>query len=130
MREIKFRAWDKRGKSFVYFTVKLGKEVFLAPDEYSEELCLFTGLLDKNGKEIYEGDIVRRGGEFVPEGEWGIVEFAGCSFGLNRESFIKEHQVAQWIDSPEQYFDNEGKTEWCEVIGNIYENPELIKEQQ
>jgi len=59
MREIKFRAWDKRGKSFVYFTVKLGKEVFLAPDEYSEELCLFTGLNDKNGMQyIYECDII------------------------------------------------------------------------
>jgi len=118
MREIKFRAWDKRGKSFVYFTVKLGKEVFLAPDEYSEELCLFTGLNDKNGKEIYEGDIM----------QWKQHDYIS-----QRLEKVVWHESGWWIadlitgDLLCPLTANEAKLRT--IIGNIYENPELLKEK-
>jgi len=115
MREIKFRARDKRGKSFVYFTVKLGKEVFLAPDEYSEELCLFTGLKDKNDKETYFADLVQWG-KAVYKVVWNEDE------GIAALQYVKGKEVFKYLSIH--------NIRNGEVIGNIYENPELIKEQQ
>ena len=64
MREIKFRAHCKPDNRFYYFTIGQGADVFNDRDIYNQ-LCLdgvafeqFTGMLDKNGKEVYEGDIV------------------------------------------------------------------------
>jgi uncharacterized phage protein (TIGR01671 family) len=128
MREIKFRAWDEATNTFFYWDLRQpAKTIFIEP-EFSDDIQQYTGLHDKNNREIYEGDIVRRGGESIPEGEWGIVEYTGCSFGLNRENFIKKTGGAQFIDYPEQYFDNDFN--WCEVIGNIFENPELLEAQK
>jgi uncharacterized phage protein (TIGR01671 family) len=142
-REFKFRVWHNplqrmfysdSQEDAIFWGAKVGGSALgtfvhtfmnLFVDK-SRQLMQYTGLKDKNGKEIYEGDIVRRGGESIPEGEWGIVEYTGCSFGLNREIFIKKTGGAQFIDYPEQYFDNDFN--WCEVIGNIFENPEFLKE--
>ena len=55
MREIKFRAWDKETKQFNWIELTNG-ETWI--DKDWEPLQQFTGLLDKHGKEIYEGDIV------------------------------------------------------------------------
>lgn len=72
-----------------------------------ETVGQFTGLKDKNGKEIFEGDIVKDG---WIEDNFGIVEFKEGSFdlGLSYSEYISE-----------QYQDSE-------IIGNIYENPELL----
>ena len=68
------------------------------------EIMQFTGLLDKNGKEIYEGDVTRCG----QEEKIGVVEW--------HKEFAMFTNCA--VADPNK----------CEVIGNIYENPELIKD--
>ena len=79
-----------------------------------ETVGQFTGVTDKNGIKIFEGDIVERGGRiWVIEYEVVFAQFVmkiytKNSFFLNRS----------FCDIP---------SEWCEIIGNIYDNPELIK---
>ena len=73
----------------------------------------FTGLYDKNGKEIYEGDIVKCN-EFVYSVMFNDKRFA--SFGLRRKADVFMH-----------YFGEAMESQQCEVIGNIHDNPELLK---
>lgn len=85
-----------------------------------ETLGQYTGLHDKNGKEIYEGDIVRCkkyiGGNFVDYCiEKGFVEFKDGEFGLHRKQGYYQ-SLKKFLE-----YDYE-----LEVIGNIYDNPELL----
>lgn len=106
-REIKFRAWD--GKDMVYCpfspynndTVDINEQ-FRCLQVNGLKLMQFTGLHDRNGKEIYEGD---------------ILEFA--SFGGR---YTVEYKVALM-----GFFPAEAARNQCEIIGNIYENPDLLK---
>ncbi len=118
MREIKFRAWHKDGKKMsepwdlfegfdgecMYSAYYDGEQVLSYPSEV--ELMQYTGLKDKNGKEIYEGDIV--------------------SNELNKGKFWK----IEWNNGGFDFFcDGRNSTDpkiW-ETIGNIYENKDLIK---
>lgn len=118
MREIKFRAWAKwlgkmiqpnDGDFIAWYAMKNWKECL--------EVMQFTGLRDKNGKEIYEGDYVEgflsfEGGRLITAGEiiWND-EFAG--FALKNEggeTLLHNHFRDSFV-----------------VLGNIYENPELLK---
>jgi uncharacterized phage protein (TIGR01671 family) len=117
MREIKFRAVDKihnrmcvvialgflSNEATCTYTINgLKQHVALKIGEQCE-LMQYTGLKDKNGKEIYEGDIVKN--DWVHKGDLFVVE--------------EGYSMLSWN------FAYSGKT-W-EVIGNIYENPELLK---
>lgn len=111
MRTIKFRAWDSLQ----------GKMIFSEPDimnffhkAFMDNVMQFTGLLDKNGKEIYEGDILNQ-----QDGWYRIIEWdEGCG------GFIG---VAIGKDVYEKYWNNLGeRDESAEIIGNIFENPELL----
>lgn len=73
----------------------------------------FIGLLDKNGREIYEGDIVKCD-KFVYEVVFEEKRFA--SYGLCRKGDMFMH-----------YFGEAMESQQCEVIGNIYDNLELLK---
>jgi len=126
MREIKFRAWDKTQKSMTTdITFKFIKEAF---DKYMLneglkaiikeevlELMQYTGLKDKNGKEIYEGDIVKVCNHLREEPKELIREvfFQDGFFGIIDE-YDKEDWLCAW--------------DIKEVIGNKFENPELLEE--
>ena len=116
MRTIKFRAWED-GEMINDITL------FDANETRSGVPMQFTGLLDKNGKEIYEGDVVSfhaftfNGSETEYEGK-GIVKYRpdGMCF------VFEEKNDFDWMVRDTSNFG-----EACfEIIGNIYENPELL----
>ncbi len=118
MREIKFRAWCKMGKCMVdviqcSFGEWIAVPVQVAEDEWELEqlpwndiiLMQYTGLKDKNGKEIYEGDIVSWNNQVGNQYEVYFIN--GKFMGCNELGSENDH---------------------IEVIGNIYENSDLLKE--
>jgi uncharacterized phage protein (TIGR01671 family) len=120
MREIKLRAWNVATRVMV--DLKEITPLALAIDTdglfipFSDGLILmqYTGLHDKNGREIYEGDIIE-------------YENANCGYGRTRQEEINRDVVPEIT----QYEDIADGIVWWkngEVIGNIYENPELVKE--
>lgn len=151
-REIKFRAWDKSQNKMFYdgdryspdgtpttgaiFVTNKGivytvthkvsdyvevnkngkKDTYYSNWDYEAfysktlELMQYTGLHDKNGKEIYEGDIIG-----------GLKGYKGKDLTL----VVEFEYGAYYVGGDELYSHNEV----CEVIGNIYENPELLEER-
>lgn len=112
MREIKFRAWNEK-EGMVYIDDLYWFEEEGVHDGNGEghnrkyELMQFTGLYDVNGKEVYEGDIILQSG---PKSARRVVEFRnGNAVGTDPRGYI----VLSFIRDA------------CEVIGNIYENPDL-----
>lgn len=116
MREIKFRAWhNKAGKMLESGTTR---QIFSWKDEGQDiAIMQFTSLYDKNGKEIYEGDVVK------------------CGYGVGKVIFNVGCFMVEWIDDTgadmEFLFSRKGRRgrdsyDEFEVIGNIYENPELL----
>ena len=130
MIETKFRAWDKDNKKWIDLHSLLidcyGKVIGYADDAYNNfqtldsiELVWFTGLHDKNGKEIYEGDILHYES---PEGcsstgnyliLWETSEDE-CGFTCDRKYPDYNYMLPSvWKE--------------MEIIGNIYSNPELLE---
>lgn len=117
MREIKFRAWTEDTKTmFLITNLDLEKKEWSgkwikgsgawAIRQPLTNLMQYTGLKDKNGVEIYEGDIMRNEGDKIDE----VIFYQGCF-------------CYKLADRRYHIFDqNMG-----EVIGNIYENPELLE---
>jgi len=111
MRPIEFRAWDKDSLKMIYLDFKnvnphLSRlNVAWFSDRIQDEraeLMQFTGLTDKNGKKIWEGDILLTPGKFKM-----VVQIDNIGYG-------------------DPKFFNIG-FDICEIIGNIYENPGLLK---
>lgn len=100
-REIKFRAWDGKKMIHGYFNLPPQDEI---TKEW--EYMQFTGLTDKNGKEVYEGDILKLHDhiDYFGTVEWNVKDVC---FQTNNFT------ATEWSDA--------------EIIGNIYENGELLK---
>lgn len=114
MREIKFRAWDGKRMTFWENNVP-----FFSFRKEEMPVMQFTGLKDKNGKEIYEGDVIcfvedvvaeTIGGypRYEPEGKFVEVKIPDIFVALNNEEIPPVSEL--------------------EIIGNIYENPELLNQ--
>lgn len=131
MREIKFRAWVKPLNimqpvvnmnfyeildSYKVIVAGCGElDCGLCEDEYSEEdvaIMQYTGIKDKNGREIYEGDILKEGNI------------------ITQVVFYKNAYKERLISSPLNHLRNIFPLSMnAEIIGNIFENPELIKKE-
>lgn len=139
MREISFRAWDITKKEMLTPDFSDEYDFFITPDgsvrcayesggnwdsttltkrKAGVVLMQFTGLKDKNGKEIFEGD-ARQNGNWVA---WNQLH---CCFGWFNASGYQKDMLAS------EYDDNGNiRNEWMvedEIIGNIHEHPNLIK---
>ena len=117
MREIKFRAWDKT-TGIMYPNAENRLDLFLHNRDM--ELMQYTGLKDKNGKEIYEGDIVQPYQDVYSKGlskvdSPQVVEYSPPGF---LPFDLPCHGGQIYMDDTE-----------FEVIGNIYENPELVEDK-
>ena len=119
MREIKFRAWDKdKNKMFVNGQLASWRLDIITANN-NLVIMQFTGLLDKNGVEIYEGDIVIGEPPRYVNKNIGVVSYYGCAFHWEGKKSNRE----KWFDTITSDFEKAD----IEVIGNIHQNPELLE---
>lgn len=109
MKNLKFRIWDRQFKTFLY---QLPEKHHIDWERF--DIQQFTGLLDKQSKEIYEGDIVKERWNKIVEvkfDEIDLADYEDCYAGFGFT--LQTHSIEDYKKS-------------VEVIGNIFENPELL----
>lgn len=118
----KFRAWNKRDKE-IYLVDEInwddgkfdytGDGITFLRGADKVELMQSTGLRDKNGKEIFEGDIIKMAKDVYSDPTYyEVIRHRGGAYRLESN----QHGCELWL-----------RHTICEVIGNIYENPELLE---
>lgn len=115
MRDIKFRSWGPSCKHMWQWEELKGTAAVLLFGEPKKERGVsipmqYTGIKDKNGKEIYEGDVLTNGDSYIKY----VVEFIDSGF--------KARQTGNQSSIGLMYHQD-----FLEIIGNIYENPELLE---
>src|SRR5699024_9184589 len=139
MREIKFRGWERELQTMVYDT-ELGGWIFeyngnpvravnqmINEEDYFYDLMQYTGLKDKNGEEIYEGDVLKWDG-----GRTGISKLPSDYIievlkSKHLDIELEEHTNSYMFNYDTSGYTFPGFLEEAEITGNIYENPELLE---
>lgn len=125
----KYRAWDSTKKEMFKdtFAITESGQVVVVEQEsvanspdyvFVEHLVIMqsTGLVDKNGKEIFEGDIVKMSKDVYSEPTYyEVVRHRGGAYRLES----KQHGCELWLRHTD-----------CKIVGNIYENPELLEDKE
>lgn len=130
MREIKFRAWDELNEHMVSYDRYGEAEDFWMMTRKNEwPVMQYIGLKDKNEKEIYEGDILRQPHNSDFKFLYHLIEWSNknCTWRARHRRDSSSDAVGEGSCLLFVYLAN---TLELEVIGNIYENPELLKEQE
>ncbi|WP_081300722.1 YopX family protein [Lentilactobacillus parabuchneri] len=127
----KFRAWHMpfgpKGPMQEMVHGKASRILALAemsPDEYIDEYIVeqFTGLKDRNGQDVYEGDILAWHSNIYRKHDWvGLVLYRGAGFAVQESD--KSYSSPEWLDCACRKDAN-----IIEVIGNVHTNPELLEE--
>ena len=125
-RILRFRAWDKNLKR-MWSWEELQNLPMKDFEREDLEWLQFTGLLDKNGKEIFEGDIIWAGVFSDKTGEKlsGVISWDEKNRFRSAHKWYMGGYTITRIKNSIIDFDNESK--W-EIIGDIYQNPELLKQ--
>ena len=128
-REIKFRVWDIELHMWIN-NIGMGKDNTLYKGTKKRFAVMqYIGLKDKNGNEIYEGDILCN--DEYQTWEWrGVVKFSHGVFGVEWLSNVKsKSMVGSWGQKHNLRKLDDDIVERQIIIGNIYENPELLSER-
>jgi uncharacterized phage protein (TIGR01671 family) len=127
-RKIKFRAWDKINEYMITDVDSInfinGDRIISIDYEDREEvnstisfdniyILQFTGLLDRNGNEIYEGDIVSNGDNYACEVKWSDIDYAWQLIEYGNNDGIRLHTLTAY-------------TSTFVLLGNVFENSELL----
>lgn len=114
-RVIKFRAWNPYQQRMMPNSTAYDMSCVF-PSQCFDHLMQFTGNRDKNGKDIYEGDIIR----CIDPDDQAVAMVVMGKFGW----------MKQYGNEASQYPLTDFDLHWFEVVGNVYENAKLLEEQE
>ena len=138
VKNLKFRAWDYDTNKMIFFNGIFNKHVYTETSTFSQyesipkyhhlDIMQYTGLNDKNGREIYEGDFIKH---TSLHDQLGVINFGthevmshdyGCNGRAHGWHLQYEDRTTYALNNP---FNTTSRN--IEIVGNIYENPELIE---